>query len=71
MTGIQSILNRLQYGEIIELKDENQKFKCLQYRIEDNAYIVYDENFCSFVYDDLEVEKMIRSHLLGEDLKNQ
>ncbi len=71
MTGIQNILNRLQYGEIIELKDENQKVKCFQYRIEDNAYLIYDENFSSFVFDDLEVEKMIRSHLNGEDLNNQ
>lgn len=72
MTGIQNIINRLQYGEIIELLDENQKVKCLQYRIEDNTYVIYDKNFHSFIHihDDLEMEKIIRSHFEGKDLLN-
>lgn len=70
MTGIQNIINRLKSGEIIEFSIENQKVNCLQYRIEDNAYVIYDENFHSLIYEDLEIENWIRNHLEGKDLLN-
>lgn len=70
MTGIQNIISRLKSGEIIEFSIENQKVNCLQYRIEDNAYVIYDENFHSLICEDLEIENWIRNHLEGKDLIN-
>lgn len=67
MTGIQNILYRLQGGEIIELVDENQTLTCLQYRIEDNAYVIYDKGSRSIIYEDTEIENLIRSHFQGKD----
>ncbi len=71
MTGIQNIIHRLKSGEIIELSSHNQDNRCLQYSMEDNAFIVFNEQFRSFILEEKEIVTILRNHIQGDDVMNK